>query len=394
MRLLLTWTDREPAAARGARRAAQPGPVARCAQSLGPWDAVWVLAPPEALAAAGALVQALRASTPEVQLRAVACADPSDPGALAQALEAALEGLPRRAELGVFLDLGPAAGSWLALAAAGRLGPAPRLWQVQRDAPRAIGVPVAVPVDEGMRLELGRLRAEARLRESPIIGGSQGITRARRELARLAPLAVPVLLQGPAGSGKDLAARALHLGGPRAEAPLLALGCAAWGEAALRAELLGRPGGGPGLLQQARGGTLVLDGLDALPRGVQAALLQAGVGEDPALPRLVATLRAPLAEALAAGRLQPALAERLAGATVVLPALAERISDLEPLVAHFLGELRRPGLQIHAAAWAALRAAPWPDNVRGLRAEVVRWVALGGSAVEPQDLSPAILRVA
>lgn len=374
MRVLLTWSDRAPAP-RGVRRARRPGPSLALdgAQALGPWDMAAVLCLGEDSIPAGALASDLRAVAPTAQVLPLTAGGLGEPGVLLRAAALALEALPRRADLEVLLDPGPpeARTLWLMLAAGGWLerGGRVRLWG--RAASGWQEVKVEPPPSRAERPRPPERPTEA------LVGESLGATRLRRELASLAPSAVPVWVSGPPGVGKHHVARLLHRLGPRAEGPMQFCSAAAWTPEALRVQLLGGAGTA-GLVEQARGGTLVLDRAERLrPEHLEA----------------LCGVSAPGTRLVLLGGEDGGGEPTWEGGRLRVPALAERLTDLEPLVAHFLGELHRPALRLRAQTWAALRAWRWPGNVQELRGEVVRWVVLCRDEVGVEDLS-APLRLA
>ena len=223
-----------------------------------------------------------------------------------------------------------------------------------------------------------------------------------------------VIVQGDTGTGKGLAARILHYGGPRASGPLVEVNCAALPEDLLESELFGHEAGAftgakgrhRGLFEQADGGTLFLDEIGDLPLGLQAKLLTAvedrrirrvgGEREINVDVRIVAATNRDLAEEVAAGRFRSDLYHRLSVFQIRVPRLAERPQDIEELVwtliAEFNERAHRRLSSVPESVWDALRAHPWPGNVRELRNVVERCVLLSkGDALDPRwlQLSPA-----
>ncbi len=222
---------------------------------------------------------------------------------------------------------------------------------------------------------------------------------------RAARSEAPTLLVGEHGTGKERLARWIHAAGRRSEGPFVVLSCAALTPELAESRLFGHVAGAftgarearEGLLARASGGTLFLDGVDELPRPVQASLLRAlqsgeyrpvgGLEPRHADLRVIASISADPRTALEQGRLRRDLFHRIAVLELRIPPLRERIEDLDPLLEHFLaryGEARPPALT--DAARVALRAYRWPGNARELEAEVRRWVALGLVTVDVEDL--------
>src|SRR5882724_2251634 len=197
-----------------------------------------------------------------------------------------------------------------------------------------------------------------------LIGESSAMRALRRRVARLVPTAVPVLIEGETGTGKELLARAIHDDGPRAAAPFVPVNCGALSAELADAELFGHERGAftgavtrrPGRAAEAHGGTLFLDEIGELPAPLQCKLLrllQGGevqrVGSDrPAAVdvRIVAATNRDLRALVARGEFRADCYHRLAGFTVRVPALREREDDVvllaEYLLVHFARHLGRP----------------------------------------------------
>ncbi len=216
-----------------------------------------------------------------------------------------------------------------------------------------------------------------------------------------------VLLEGETGTGKELAARALHDASPRRRGPFVALDCAALPEGLIESELFGHLRGAftgaqsdrKGAFLRASGGTLLLDELDSVPLQVQARLLRAleerrirplGADEEREVDvRVVAAARRSLLARVAEGSFRPDLYYRLSVVRVVIPPLRDRREDLAPIVAELL---RRRGLEAESAAAIAgpnlerLFAHDWPGNVRELRNVIDRAVTLAPAARRFEEL--------
>ncbi len=242
-----------------------------------------------------------------------------------------------------------------------------------------------------LRSRLARLEDRLATYESQeIVGASKAIGELKDQLARLAQADLPVLVTGASGSGKELAARALHLGSERREEPFVAVNCAALPAQLLESELFGHLRGAftgaetrrKGRFLEAHGGTLFLDEIGEMPLGLQAKLLRVlergevtPLGADKPQTvnvRLVAaTNRTDLASVM-----RDDLYYRLAGAVVDVPTLAQRRDDVPILVAHFLSRhgLRAP--KLGAKALEVLQNYSWPGNVRELAHTCDRLTAL------------------
>jgi two-component system nitrogen regulation response regulator GlnG len=262
-----------------------------------------------------------------------------------------------------------------------------------------------------------------------LIGHSAALLELRRELARLAQLDVAVLLRGETGTGKELAARALHDAGPRAaRGPFLAVNLAAVPPALAAAELFGAARGAftgaerarPGYFRLAAGGTLMLDEIGEASPEVQSLLLRAletqeiqevGGGEPRRIDvRLITATDADLEAAAGSGRFRAPLLHRLASYQVRLPPLRRRRDDVGRLLLHFLRlELAAlgaadvllaggPGIAggpdrtaeqpwLPAPLAARLADYDWPGNVRQLR-NVARHLAIAGHAAATAPWGP------
>jgi two-component system nitrogen regulation response regulator GlnG len=240
-----------------------------------------------------------------------------------------------------------------------------------------------------------------------LVGESAPMVQLRREIQRVVGLGVPVLLRGETGTGKELVARALHEGSPRAGRPFLAVNMGAVPATLAAAELFGAARGAftgadrkrEGYFERADGGTLFLDEVGETPQEVQVLLLRAletgevqPVGGEPVEVdvRLVAATDADLESAVTAGRFRAPLLHRLSGYEIGIPPLRRRRDDFGRLFLAFLrrelaeiGESDRlaipPGGRpwIPAALVARLAAFDWPGNVRQLR-NVVRQLVIAG----------------
>ena len=197
--------------------------------------------------------------------------------------------------------------------------------------------------------------------------------------ARLAVTAVPILIQGETGTGKEFLARALHEASGRPGA-FVAVNCAAIPESLIEAELFGHaagaftgaaPRGRVGLVEEAAGGTLFLDEIGDKPLALQARLLRV-LSEGEVMPvgasrarridlRVISASHRDLADAVRAGQLREDLYYRLCAATLRLPPLRER-EDFDWVTDQLLADRAR----LSPAARAALQARPWPGNLREL----------------------------
>ncbi len=240
-----------------------------------------------------------------------------------------------------------------------------------------------------------------------LVGDSPPMREVRRLLERAAPANLPVLITGPSGSGKELAARALHELSGRRDGPFVSENCAALPASLIEAELFGARRGAytgadrdrEGLFERAHGGTLFLDEIGELPLDLQAKLLRAletgevrRLGDDKVRKvdvRLLAATNRELAQEVNDKRFRADLYYRLNGLSVVLPALSERIEDIPALVDHCLrlnAEPGKPPRRIAPAVLARLCRRAWPGNVRELFNEVARLLVMSEGDVSDPEL--------
>ncbi len=269
-------------------------------------------------------------------------------------------------------------------------------------------------VDQGTRLEAARRELEAQGGRIPIrglVGDSEPMRRVQHLLRQVAPSDLSVLVLGASGTGKELAARAVHELSGRSEGPFVAENCAAIPEGLLEAELFGASKGAytgagqsrDGLFGRADGGTLFLDEIGELPAGLQAKLLRVletkrvrRIGEDQDRSvdfRLVTATHQDLDSQVAEGTFRADLFFRLDGMRIVMPNLEERLDDLSLLIDHFLRlDERRSGVRRFCSpeVLRALGERAWPGNVRELANEVARLCILSdGDLRDPSLVRPA-----
>ncbi|WP_394831288.1 sigma-54 dependent transcriptional regulator [Pendulispora rubella] len=254
------------------------------------------------------------------------------------------------------------------------------------------------------------LREEsAAVLDSEIIGDSAALQSVREQIRRIGPYRdISVMVLGETGTGKELVAEAIHRIGAPPGAPFVAINCAAVPENLFESELFGHEAGaytgarGPraGLLEAGGQGVVFLDEVGDMPLPLQSKLLR--VLETRTFRRVGGTRDLPLQARIVSATngnlelmLRPDLLYRLAGFTIVLPALRERTEDIPLLARAFLRRFshrhRIPVTRFSETALARLRLHDWPGNVRELRGTVERAAILSrSSVVEEADVLAAI----
>jgi len=266
-------------------------------------------------------------------------------------------------------------------------------------------------------LLLDELRADNRgLREQleqqrfgEILGSCPGMQEVYRQIEKVAPTDLSVLVVGETGTGKELVARELHRRSPRAGGPFVAINCGALPETLLESELFGHVKGAftgavatrPGRFQQASGGTLFLDEVGDMPPVLQVKLLRAlqdrtvqKVGDhrdEPVDIRVIAATHRTLEEEVKRGAFREDLYYRLATLTLRVPPLRDRGEDVAVLARGFLRTFseayRTAARGFTPAALVAIRRHGWPGNVRELENRIKKAVVLSdGPLVRAEDL--------
>ena len=281
----------------------------------------------------------------------------------------------------------------------------------RRLAPRFAEAAARAPKPASPAPALAPLPLKSETDFSSFVGRSPAMRAVYSEIERVAPSRAPVFVTGESGSGKELAAEAIHARSGRATKPFIALNCGAIPRELMESEVFGHVRGAftgasedrAGAVEAAQGGTLFLDEIGEMELALQAKLLrvlQTGefrrVGEARARmadARIVcATHRDPQTE-VAAGRFRQDLFYRLHVLPIRLPALRERGADVATLAESFLrrfaAEEGRGFQRFSEAAMARLIAHDWPGNVRELQNVVRRAVVLGEGIEVTAEMLPA-----
>jgi two-component system response regulator AtoC len=245
--------------------------------------------------------------------------------------------------------------------------------------------------------------------ESVIFGCSAAMKKVRRDHGQIASADVPVLINGPSGTGKDIIARLIHRASMFAKGPYLKVNCPAIPDALLESELFGYEKGAftgansskPGLIAQAHGGTLFLDEIGELSLGLQSKLLQVlqdgkfcriGAHEDTSSEaRVICATNRDLRREVEAGSFREDLFYRINVVSITMPSLRERSADIPGLVEyfreHFNMVYNRHALALSDPLMRSLQAYHWPGNTRQLENLIKRYVVLGEEDCIAGDLN-------
>ena len=243
---------------------------------------------------------------------------------------------------------------------------------------------------------------------------SAAMTRLVEQIQRLQGNDLTVLVTGESGTGKELVARAIHVGSQRSSGMFLPYNCTTTGRDLADSQLFGHRRGSftgavtdqPGLVRAATGGTLFLDEIGDLPIDVQPKLLRflesqeiMPIGETRPQRvdvRVLAATNADLEQRVAEGKFREDLYYRLSVIRIHVPPLRERLEEIPHLSAYFLRDaserLAKPDVQLSSDALDAFSQFWWPGNVRQLKNEIQRAVAMSapGGTIEAHHLSPEI----
>ncbi|WP_299959150.1 sigma-54 dependent transcriptional regulator [uncultured Roseobacter sp.] len=261
-------------------------------------------------------------------------------------------------------------------------------------------------------METSRLRRENQslrrrdVTKSDMIGTSAAFRALVGQLDKVTKSNGRVMLTGPAGCGKEVAARYIHANSNRASAPFVTVNCAGVAPERMEEVLFGREtperGVEPGLLEEAHGGVIYFDEVADMPVGTQSKILRVLVdqqfqrvgGNDKVRVdlRVISSTNRNLEQAIQAGTFREELYHRLNVVPIPVPSLEERREDIPPLAAHFIAEMNAsqglPLREISEDAQALMQTMIWPGNVRQLKNLVERVLILGdgSGAIEAREL--------
>ena len=249
--------------------------------------------------------------------------------------------------------------------------------------------------------------------EEAIIGRSRPMQDVYKSIGRVASTHATVLIRGESGTGKELVARAIYQHSPRANKPFLVINCVAIPENLLESELFGYEKGAftgashrrVGKIEQASGGTVFLDEIGDMPSTIQAKILRllqersierlGGRETIPVDVRIIAATNRNLEEALSQGRFREDLYYRLKVVTIWLPALRERLDDIQLLTDYFLSKcstevgISNPGITNEGIS--TLKNYSWPGNVREIYNTIQKALIFNrGAPVSAEDIGYAI----
>ncbi len=260
--------------------------------------------------------------------------------------------------------------------------------------------------------EIENLREQA-FEEQGLITGKDGATDLKNMILKIAPLDIPILIQGETGVGKEVAAKAIHQFGMGSKAPFIKINCATIPENLIESELFGyergaftgaEKSGKKGKVEMAAGGTLFLDEIGEMPLSLQVKLLDflqdgsfsrvGGTARKTVKTRIITATNRNLNKMSEEGTFRSDLYYRINGIPFVIPPLRARISDIEALARYFIARCNSKyngKKHLDDKAMILLKGYSWPGNVRELEHMIEQvYVLSEGTTITEKDLRPAL----
>ena len=253
-----------------------------------------------------------------------------------------------------------------------------------------------------LKREVSDLRARSGASDR-MVGKSLAVHQLRQTIERIGPANSRILITGASGSGKELAARAIHANSNRASGPFIVINAATIGPDVMEAELFGVEGADRivrkvGALEEAHGGTLYIDEVADMPRETQGKILRVLVEQNFQRAggstrvhvdvRIISSTSRDLTSAMEEGTFREDLFHRLSVVPLRVPSLAERREDIPELLDYFMDQLASihglPRRKIGDDALAVLQSHDWPGNIRQLRNNVERLMILASGSPDTE----------
>jgi two-component system, NtrC family, nitrogen regulation response regulator NtrX len=253
-----------------------------------------------------------------------------------------------------------------------------------------------------LKREIKDLKARSGVPDG-LMGASTIMSQLRAQIERVAPTNARILVAGPPGAGKELAARSIHNASQRTTGPFVVINAAAITPERMEEALFGVEAGPNrprriGALEEAHGGTLFIDEIADMPKETQSKILRVLVDQNFTRVegsarvhvdvRIISSSSRDLQEEIAGGRFREDLYHRLGVVPIRVPALAERREDIPALIEHFMQQIAMasglPQRKIAPDALAILQTHDWPGNVRQLRNNVERLMILAAGDAEQE----------